>query len=376
MENNVLKKLFKAAWIVLLLACCQLAAAAPTVSVSATPSNPVAPATVMLSVAATTDGDPVMATQVEYFNGSTSLGVSVQSPFTLTLDNLAAGTYQIIAKVTTTDPANPVLQSAPMAVTVGTPSGAATAYFIHTDQLNTPRTITDGSGNLVWQWDSDPYGKEVANEQPAGQPAFAFNLRFPGQQFDRESNLHYNYFRDYDPALGRYIQSDPIGLKGGINTYSYVSSAPTSNVDPFGLVRRIDPQGEECRNLKDKISRRKAKINERIRECKENPSRLNLPYYPPYPGAPPRMSVQGHEEIIQAEKDFLADDEKLYRDKCGGDGGDGSAPAPVTPPAPSSNNADAAKKTAEGLAGLGMTYWIISESLRFLFPPRNFVPVP
>lgn len=87
------------------------------------------------------------------------------------------------------------------------------------------------------------------------------------------------------------------------------------------------------------------------------------------------MSVQGHEEIIQAEKDFLEDDERLYREKCGGGGGDGSAPAPVTPPAPN-QSAETAKKAAAGVAGLGMTYWIISESLRVIFPPRNLVPLP
>lgn len=161
--------------------------------------------------------------------------IALQQAFTLTLDNLAAGTYQVTAKVTTTDPANPVLHSAPLAVTVGTPPGAATAYFIHTDQLDTPRAITNGSGNLVWQWDSDPFGKDAANEQPAGQPAFTFNQRFPGQQFDRESNLNYNYFRDYDPALGRYVESDLIGLLGGMNTYGYVGGNPISGLDPLGL---------------------------------------------------------------------------------------------------------------------------------------------
>jgi len=231
----VFKKIFTAAWVALLFIFCNMAAAATNVSVTATPSNPTAPATVTLAASGDSDGNPIMVTKVEYFNGTTSLGVSVQSPFTLTLNNLAAGTYQISVKVTTTDPANPVLQSAPIAVTVGTAQGAATPYFIHTDQLNTPRAITDSSGNLVWEWDSDPFGKDAANEQPAGQPAFMFNQRFPGQQFDRESNLHYNYFRDYDPARGRYIESDPIGLDGGINTYGYVKGDPLASSDFRGL---------------------------------------------------------------------------------------------------------------------------------------------
>jgi RHS repeat-associated protein len=65
--------------------------------------------------------------------------------------------------------------------------------------------------------------------------SFDFPLRFPGQYADRETNLNYNYFRDYDPAIGRYIQSDPIGLEGGINTYGYGDGKPTMLDDPFGL---------------------------------------------------------------------------------------------------------------------------------------------
>jgi len=231
----VFKKLLTAAWLVLVFACCQFAAAATTVTVSATPSNPTAPANVTLAVTATSDTGPVMATQVEYFNGATSLGIALQAPFTLNVNELAAGTYQITAKVTTTDPDNPVVQSQALALTVGAAPGAATAYFIHTDQLDTPRVITNGNGAPVWHWDSDPFGKDTANEQPSGQPAFTFNLRYPGQQFDRESNLHYNYHRDYDSQIGRYLQSDPVGLRAGVNTYGYVGGNPLSLIDPFGL---------------------------------------------------------------------------------------------------------------------------------------------
>jgi RHS repeat-associated protein len=74
----------------------------------------------------------------------------------------------------------------------------------------------------------------MANENPNGAGQFSFPLRFAGQYADKETNLAYNINRDYDPNIGRYVQSDPIGLAGGVNTYIYVLGNPLSNIDPRG----------------------------------------------------------------------------------------------------------------------------------------------
>jgi RHS repeat-associated protein len=88
----------------------------------------------------------------------------------------------------------------------------------------------------VWRWDQqEPFGVNVPDENPSGLGAFDLPLRLPGQYFDKETNLHYNYFRDYDPSLGRYGESDPIGLQGGINTYAYVRGDPVNRTDEDGL---------------------------------------------------------------------------------------------------------------------------------------------
>jgi len=121
-------------------------------------------------------------------------------------------------------------------------SASPTLYFIHTDHLDTPRTIANGAQQTVWRWDNDDaFGNNAPNENPSALGSFTCNLRFPGQYFDKETNLHYNYFRDYDPSIGRYVQSDPIGLDGGINTYGYVGGNPLFFVDPLGLAEIPNP---------------------------------------------------------------------------------------------------------------------------------------
>jgi len=89
----------------------------------------------------------------------------------------------------------------------------------------------------VWRWDrAEPFGSNPANEDPdANSVAFDLPLRLPGQYFDRETNLHYNWYRDLDPSLGRYIQSDLVGLAAQLNTYQYALANPLSYIDPLGL---------------------------------------------------------------------------------------------------------------------------------------------
>ena len=127
--------------------------------------------------------------------------------------------------------------------------------YLHTDHLGAVRRASDSDFSLsfsqrqVWSWESDAFGMAAPLQDPDGNGVqTVINLRFPGQYYDAESGLHYNGQRYYDPKMGRYISSDPIGLSGGMNTYAYSGNDPVNGVDFDGLT----PTGRAIGSLIDR----------------------------------------------------------------------------------------------------------------------------
>jgi RHS repeat-associated protein len=115
--------------------------------------------------------------------------------------------------------------------------------YIEPDHLGSPRVVIDPTRNLaVWKWAilNDPFGEFSPNGDADGDgTVYTLNLRFPGQEWDAESGLSYNYQRDYDSSTDRYIESDPLGIWGGVATYSYAKSSPLARVDKRGLASSL-----------------------------------------------------------------------------------------------------------------------------------------
>lgn len=149
-------------------------------------------------------------------------------------------------------------------------------YYIHNDHLGTPKLLTDSHQQAVWRARSTPFGKAFVNNDVDGDGVeVEFNLRQPGQYYDKDSRLYYNYYRYYDPETGRYITSDPLGVlpgvsptpnlpkaitnqyasqttqekvKNGLNhTYAYVENNPLGSIDPLGLRPTKNPKGPDGR---------------------------------------------------------------------------------------------------------------------------------
>ena len=213
---------------------------APSISITAPANNAAftAPATVHVTVSAA-DSDGTV-TQVQYYDGvppgAHLLGTLTTAPYSTDLLAQVAGVYTVVAVAT--DNSGAQTSSSILSFTVNASAGAAQVFYIHTDQLDTPRLITNSNNSAVWRWDNfDAFGDNPPNDDPSATGLhFIYNPRFAGQYFDKETRLNYNYFRDYDTGTGLYVESDPIGLNGGsYSTYAYVDGNPLSRIDPQGL---------------------------------------------------------------------------------------------------------------------------------------------
>ena len=123
------------------------------------------------------------------------------------------------------------LAGIPVAVSTDAGKAAPAISTLYADHLGTVRAVLNSAGSTTYTW---PWLNNAFGEQPMGGTS-AFYTRFPGQYYDEESGLFYNHNRYYSGMDDRYIQSDPIGLAGGWNTYAYVGNNPLTNVDPLGL---------------------------------------------------------------------------------------------------------------------------------------------
>ena len=134
------------------------------------------------------------------------------------------------------------LGNLPVALVDNTINGSVTTSvvsYVTADQNNTPRAVTNSAGTVVWSW---AYAGNPFGEQQPISGGFLLNLRYPGQYYDAESGTNYNMFRTYEPAIGRYQESDPLGLRAGMSTYAYVSGNPLNHSDPFGLANLVYQQ--------------------------------------------------------------------------------------------------------------------------------------
>lgn len=125
---------------------------------------------------------------------------------------------------------------------------ATATTYLHSDRLQTPRRGTSAAGVVTWKGDYRSFGDGAPNTDPDGNgQAVVVKHRFPGQYAD-ESGLSYNYFRDYEPATGRYVEADPIGLNGGPNTFAYGNGDPLTTYDPRGEAGQT-ASDEQCCNF-------------------------------------------------------------------------------------------------------------------------------
>ena len=177
-------------------------------------------------------------------------------------------------------------------------------HYFHCDQIGIPREMTDKDGNLLWFGNYTGWGRlkeETKVTDSAYQP-----FRLQNQYADRETGLHYNFFRYYEPDVGRFINQDPIRLWGGNNFYQFAPNVQ-GWVDIFGLYN-----AQKCASIAARIENLKYEIYvKRIPALESNPN--NLPWRIG-PGEALRDTVRGHVKLLNAAYSKLAKAEKEWVD--------------------------------------------------------------
>jgi RHS repeat-associated protein len=216
-------------------------------------------------------------------------------------------------------------------------SRASGLSYVEADHLGTPRLAANPATNAKeWDWNllDSSFGEHTPITNVVGK---SIDLRFPGQRQDHETGLAYNYLREYSPDIGRYSQSDPIGLRGGNATFSYAGSNAILRTDRMGLYyepyntffRLIWPD-QRCASLKNRLDALDKEIEKRYEEIDVDPNPL------PHTGPGPNYATQmGHWRIINdldSRRRKLQDD---YDDHC-------NPPSCTPSPAPSKQDSGAA----------------------------------
>jgi RHS repeat-associated protein len=178
----------------------------------------------------------------QYWSDVFNVIAGEESTLAMSLDQLALNTTND-PKPVRFDGISPVFQHEPIQVAslgslIGILSQAAVAnpgsvkvYYYLNDHLGTPQLLMDLNAVVTWKANYEPFGEVTVEPTSVSEE----DLRFPGQYFDRETRLHYNYYRYYEPRTGRYLMPDPIGQIGGINLYIYVGGNAINAFDSFGL---------------------------------------------------------------------------------------------------------------------------------------------
>lgn len=144
--------------------------------------------------------------------------------------------------------------------------GSGEVYFYQSDHLGTPQRMVATSGKVVWDATYTAFGKATQSITTVSN-----NLRFPGQYFDVETKLHYNLFRYYDPAIGRYQKVDPAGIGADLSLYQYATGNPVINTDPLGLFTIFDLICLSKDATKEhEITRINDVFNERVKNATDN----------------------------------------------------------------------------------------------------------